>query len=167
MMKAAVILIIVMVFTGFRLNVFAQASPEEGAVKVTLQNLFRAMETRDTILARNMFTKRVTTATVFRDKSGVVQLDQDGSVADFIKAIGSPHAGTWYEEAWDYKIEVDGDFAQAWCDYAFYIDNNFSHCGVDAFHLVKTTDGWKIFHLADTRRKSGCIIPEEIKSKHR
>jgi hypothetical protein len=71
------------------------------------------------------------------------------------------------EEIWNLKIQMDGDFAQAWCEYAFYYQNKFSHCGVDAFHLIKTTEGWKIFHLADTRRKENCIIPEEIKSKHK
>jgi hypothetical protein len=62
-------------------------------------------------------------------------------------------------------IKIDGDFAQAWCDYAFYVGKNFSHCGVDAFQLHKTKEGWKIFHLADTRRRSGCVVPKEIEDK--
>jgi hypothetical protein len=57
--------------------------------------------------------------------------------------------------------------AQAWCDYAFYVDKSYSHCGVDAFQLFKGKDGWKIFHLADTRRKTGCTIPKEIQDKHK
>ena len=41
----------------------------------------------------------------------------------------------------------------------------FSHCGVDAFQLVKTAAGWKIFQLSDTRRKEKCEIPEEISKR--
>ncbi len=64
---------------------------------------------------------------------------------------------------WDPKIEIDGNLAQAWTQYAFYVGKKFSHCGVDAFQLFKGTDGtWKIFQLADTRQKEGCKIPKEI-----
>ena len=55
---------------------------------------------------------------------------------------------------------VDGGIAQVWTDYAFYVGAEFSHCGVDAFHLAKDAFGsWKIMHLMDTRRKEGCIEP--------
>ena len=33
--------------------------------------------------------------------------------------------------------------------------------------LVRTADGWKIFHLADTRRREGCKVPQEIQDKHK
>jgi len=50
-----------------------------------------------------------------------------------------------------------------WASYAFYLGKKFNHCGVDAFHLVKSEDGeWKIFHLADTGQKEGCNIPKKI-----
>jgi hypothetical protein len=93
-------------------------------------------------------------------------LRQEDSVEDFIRAIGTPHEGTWYEEIWNLKINIDGDFAQVWCDYAFYVDNNFSHCGADAMQLVHQHGEWRIFHLADTRRKSTCEVPEDVKKKH-
>ena len=28
--------------------------------------------------------------------------------------------------------------------YDFWIDGKYSHCGIDAFDLVKTSEGWKI-----------------------
>ena len=28
--------------------------------------------------------------------------------------------------------------------YDFWTDGKFSHCGIDAFELIKTVDGWKI-----------------------
>ena len=146
--------------------VFAQSASDQAAVEQTVRNLFVAMEKGDSVLARKVFTEKVTSATVAKDKSGNLTLKQENGVDDFITAIGSPHAGTWFEEAWNMKTQIDGDFAQIWCDYAFYLDKRFSHCGVDAFHLVRTTSGWKIFHIADTRRKTDCIIPDEIKKKH-
>jgi hypothetical protein len=48
---------------------------------------------------------------------------------------------------------VDGPFATYYADYEFWLGERRSHCGVDAFQLVKTDEaGWQIFILADTRR---------------
>ena len=46
-------------------------------------------------------------------------------------------------------------------DYSFYAGERFSHCGIDAFQLFKSADGWKIFQLTDTRRTTGCPAPNE------
>jgi len=150
---------------GNFLPLTAQTSNEDG-VRTCINQLFIAMQKGDSSLARSVFTAEVTLASISRDKSGSVNLERENSIDDFIKAIGTPHQKIWYEEIWNLKIEIDLDLAQAWCDYAFYLDNTFSHCGADAFHLVKTVDGWKIFHLADTRRKVDCKIPREIQSRH-
>jgi hypothetical protein len=56
-----------------------------------------------------------------------------------------------------YEIKVDGDLASAWTPYEFYVGEEFSHCGVNSFQLLKTADGWKIFHIVDTRRKDNCV----------
>jgi hypothetical protein len=45
-------------------------------------------------------------------------------------------------------------------EYAFYVGERLSHCGVDAFQLFKGPDGWRIFEIADTRRSEGCEEPE-------
>ncbi|PIB37583.1 hypothetical protein BFP72_15480 [Reichenbachiella sp. 5M10] len=82
-----------------------------------------------------------------------------GEVSQFLTAIGTAHEFKWIEKSWNYKISVDGGLGQVWCDYAFFAGDSFSHCGVDAFQLVHTTEGWRIFSLADTRRKEACIFP--------
>jgi hypothetical protein len=159
----------VLLCLSFLLMIYQQgfAQTDEDAVKETVATLFKGMQLGDSAVARSAFSKTVTTARVFKDKTGKIILDQEEGVADFMKAIGTPHKETWFEEIWDLNVQIDGEFAQAWCGYAFYLDNTFSHCGVDAFQLVKTADGWKIFHLADTARKSGCKIPENVQNKHK
>jgi len=145
----------------------AQESGEENAVREVITRLFTGMEKGDSAMVHAVFTEQVTLATAFRDKNKNPVLRREASVEDFLKAVGTPHKEVWHEETWNLKVQIDDDFAQAWCDYAFYIDNTFSHCGVDAFQLHKGKDGWKIFHLADTRRKEGCEIPKPVKNKHR
>ena len=41
-------------------------------------------------------------------------------------------------------VLIDGDLATVWTEYTFKIDGELSHTGVDAIHLVRTEDGWKI-----------------------
>jgi hypothetical protein len=150
----------------FCLTSFSSALAQEAEVQKMVETLFVAMEKGDSALARTTFDSEVTTASIFKDKNGKAVVRREEGVSEFLKAIGTPHAEVWYEEIWNVKVQVDGDFAQLWCDYAFYVGKNFSHCGVDAIQLYKTADGWKIFHLADTRRKAPCNVPDEIKKKH-
>lgn len=159
------LLIFSLVLTGT--STFAQSNPEEQRVKEVIIQLFTGFEKGDSAMVHACFAKEVTMATALRDKAGNAALRRESSIEPMLKAIGTPHKEIWYEEIWNVKVEIDGDFAQLWCDYAFYIDNTFSHCGIDAFHLHKGKDGWKIFHLADTRRKDNCVIPQDIQNKHK
>lgn len=117
-------------------------------------------------MVRKCFVAQPSMASVRANKEGKIILSKDGALAGFLKAVGTPHAEKWYEEVWNVRVAIDGQMAQVWCDYAFYLGNKFSHCGVDALHLYKEGSNWKIFHLADTRRSTGCDIPAEIVRKH-
>jgi len=156
----------VILFTACSFFVAAQSPSPDPAITAAVQQLFKGMETGDSALVHAAFARDITMATVRRDKAGNPVLQREASALGFLKAVGTPHPQTWYEEIWDVKVQQDGDFAQVWCDYAFYVGNTFSHCGVDAFQLHKQQDGWKIFHLADTRRTENCTIPKSIQQKH-
>jgi hypothetical protein len=160
-------LFLIFVSTSISLSCFAQPTNEEASVKDVITKLFKSMELGDSAMLRSTFYPHTTLATVIRDKSGNAVLRPESSIAEFAKAVGTPHKEVWHEEIWNVKVQIDGDLAQVWCDYAFYVDKNFSHCGVDAFQLIKSKDGWKIFHLADTRRKAGCNVPGEIMEKYK
>lgn len=164
-MKKPLFLILIVAST----TLFTQAqSTEEAKVTEVVNNLFRAMYTNDTTLFKSVFSNEVTLATVVMSRDGKSSLKREEGIAGFLKAIAKPNPkGALTEETWNSKVQLDGDFAQVWCDYAFYVGNTFSHCGVDAFQLHKSADGWKIFHLADTRRREGCTIPQNILDKHR
>jgi len=56
----------------------------------------------------------------------------------------------------DVEVRVSGGLATVWTGYDLLVDGVFSHCGVDAFQLVRTARGWRILQVADTRRREGC-----------
>lgn len=140
-------------------------SPAEEDVRQIVLSVFEGMRTGDSTMVSAAFSKEAHLYTVVRNKEGETVL-HEGSLQKFLNAIGSPRDQVWNELVWDMEIRIDEGFAQVWTPYAFYLDNQFSHCGVDAFHLVETSAGWKIFQITDTRKKQGCKVPEAIKKKY-
>lgn len=142
----------------------AQSKVDE-AILIPIKNLFLAMEKGDSTLLRTAFHTDVTLITVL-EKEGKFTLRKETDLKGFATSIGTPHTDVYHEPIWDIKTEQDGNFAQVWAKYAFYLGTKFSHCGVDTFQLIKTENGWKIFYLADTRQRVGCNVPEEISKKY-
>lgn len=75
----------------------------------------------------------------------------------FVAAVGRPGA-PWNEQIYDPEIREDAGMATVWTFFTFHLGDNFSHCGVNAFQLVRTGEGWKISGLADSSRRSGCEV---------
>ncbi|NOT77019.1 MAG: hypothetical protein HOP08_19015 [Cyclobacteriaceae bacterium] len=141
---------------------FAQ---EDKKVMEPINRLFEGMKKGDSALAHSAFRPNPSFYTVFVDKTGQPAMKAN-ALGDFLKAIGTPHKDVWNELIWSPKVEIDGNLAQVWVPYGFYVNATFSHCGVDVFNLFKDGTGqWKIFHLADTRQKEACSVPKELTDK--
>lgn len=143
----------------------AQTETQGTAIMQPIVHLFTGMNQGDSAMVRSAFAREVTLATIFTDKTGKVVLRRESSLASFLKAVGTPHPEPWSEPIWETRIEVDGNLAQVWTRYAFYLGRKFSHCGIDAFQLLYDGQEWKIFHLADTRQTTGCQVPESISAQ--
>ena len=91
--------------------------------------------------------------TVLRDRGPALKID---TLEAFIRAVGTPHEAVWDERLRSEEVRIDGPLASVWTEYSFYAGADFSHCGVNAFQLARTADGWRIIALTDTRRRDGC-----------
>lgn len=135
----------------------AQGSPAnaEQEVLAVVNKLFDAMRTRDTAVMRSLFdssARLVTTAS--RDGQPTIRSTR---ITDFISIIGrAPAADTLNETISDTEVRVDDNLATVWTAYDFHVNSRFSHCGYDAFQMVRTPEGWKIIAIADTQRREGC-----------
>lgn len=140
----------------------AQPATAEEEVLAVVQRLFDGMRAADSSMVRSTLhpdTRLVTAG----EAEGGPELGV-GSMDDFVTAVGTPHEEVWDERIWDPEVRIDGHLATVWVSYAFYLGTEFSHCGVDAFQLFDGAEGWKIFQIADTRRREGCEIPEGVSS---
>ena len=128
-------------------------NPEEAAVVAAVEQLFEAMRTGDSAMAR----------AVFHSDARLGRAGEDGisfSPADgFIGMIGRPRDVVYDEPIWDWTVQIDGRLAHMWTKYAFYLGDEFSHCGEESFQLYRSDTGWQITQLIDTMRREDCFYP--------
>lgn len=131
---------------------------QEAEVLAVVNRLFDAMRAGDSATVRAVFHPAATLMTV--PAVGGAPILRTSEVDDFVEAVGTPRSEVWDERIWAPVVQIDGDLATAWMQYAFHVDDRLSHCGVNAFQLFHSPeDGWRIIHIADTRRREGCSAP--------
>src|SRR5574338_72846 len=130
------------------------AETERDAVLAVINQLFDAMRAGDATKLRAVFHP---SAQLFSSsvKDGTPQITVE-SVEAFVNAVTRPHTDVYDERTRNEVVQIDGGFASVWAEYGFYRGKTFSHCGIDAFHLARGADGWKIVSLGDTRRTTSC-----------
>lgn len=145
---------LLVVLTMFLTTHSFSQSPED-SVKQTINKLFDGMRRSDTALLRSAFAPGSILQTVVKNKEAKVFLRTE-PLDSFIAFIARPHKEIYDERISFEMIRIDGELATAWTPYQFYVDEKFSHCGVNSFQLVKLNGKWKIQYLVDTRRKQNC-----------
>ena len=147
--------IILSLFFAVLIQFASFSQTEEQQVEQVIRSLFEGMKSKNADQVAMAFSEDALMQTVIAKPDG----SEVGSnaVADFVKRIATiPETTTLDEQILDYQIRVDGTMASVWTPYRFYVNGNFSHCGVNSFQLVKKAEGWKIVYIIDTRRKENC-----------
>ena len=133
----------------------AMAQTAEQEVEAVIRSLFDGMRQKNATMVADAFYTEGLMQTVQQKPEGTTI--GSNAVADFVKRITTTPEGTTLDERIvSYHIRVDGVMASAWTPYRFYVNDTFSHCGVNSFQLVKMASGWKIVYIIDTRRKEPC-----------
>jgi hypothetical protein len=125
----------------------------EASVRAVVAELFDAMRAGDSTRVRAVFHPEARLHSAVRRGEEIALVE--GSLEEFVTAVGTPHDEVWDERVDDVDVRIDDGLATAWMAYRFYAGETFSHCGVNAIQLVHTPDGWKMLNLVDTRRR-GC-----------
>ena len=150
MKNILLILLCLAAFTGR-----AQEDPEQ-EVRRTIVRFFEGFHKQDSLIMNSVIGPSPVLQTIGRDKEGNTVLRND-AFERLVQAIVSiPDSVKFEERITAYKIRVDGAMASAWTPYEFWLDDQFSHCGVNSFQLYHDGTSWKIIYLIDTRRKEDC-----------
>ena len=126
---------------------------EEAAVVAVVQKFFDAMSARDVEAARAVVLPEGRDHSIREGAEGPII--RSFTHEDFVARLAT---GTekLLERMWEPKVMMHGRIAVLWAPYDFHRDGEFSHCGVDAFTLVKTESGWKISGGVYTVETEGC-----------
>ncbi len=131
-------------------------SAGETAVRQTIDRFFEGYHARDTALMGAVLGENVLLQTVGRSPEGKPVLRSE-VMDDFVASIAAiPDTVQLQEKLLAYHIQIDGDMANAWTPYEFFLRGEFHHCGVNSFQLFHDGEAWKIIYIIDTRRKEGC-----------
>jgi hypothetical protein len=143
----------VLVIFGLLLPVTARAQSDSAQVLAVVRRLFDGMRSADSAMVRSTMASIIRFAEV-NERVTPARIESD-SVEGWLGGVARSNR-QWDERIYDAEVRVDGNLAQVWAPYTFYLNGKISHCGVDAFELLKDASGWKITQLGDTRRRDNC-----------
>lgn len=135
------------------LSTSASAQEETKDVLAVVHEFFDSIEKRDSIMFNGVFLSKAHMYIARPAGDSIQYISRPAVGRSFFKP------GTTYKETMrnkGVKVEVHENIAMAWVPYDFYLNNSFSHCGIDAFTFMKTKQGWKIALIAYTVEKEGC-----------
>lgn len=119
----------------------AQPANERDAVLKAVQVFFDTMTSKDVAGAREILVPQSRFQAV--NLRGDPRPDRSFASEEYLADLQASKA-VMRERIWNPDVRIHGRIATVWAPYDFWIDGKFSHCGIDAFDLVKTDKGWQI-----------------------
>jgi len=130
-----------------------EQNPEEAAVVAVVEQFFDTLVTGDRAVAEAILLPEGLFHAMRQSSDGWA-LGQRTHGAHLGALGAGPDA--LLERMWAPTVLVHERIAVVWTPYDFHINGEFSHCGVDAFTLVKIDDAWKIAGVAYTTEPNDC-----------
>ena len=143
--------ILPVIFLTISLHCFGQRANEEKEVLDVVTSFFTYFEKQDTLALMKIFMKESHDYYVREDGGKVISGGRSSLFFKFSadqvmkeKLRGSP------------EVNIHNRLATVWAPYDFWVNDKIHHCGVDAFTLIKTREGWKIASIGFTVENDKC-----------
>lgn len=134
------------------LTTVAQSTNEKKNVLSIIDQFFSTMENQDSVAFRDLhmagarfyiIAERNDTARALHREVTDFSFDKDEVIKERMRDTGV-------------IVQVQNRIATVWAPYDLWVNNEFSHCGIDVFTLIKTSAGWKIASCSYTIEKNNC-----------
>lgn len=149
-------IIVILLFLSFS-QATAQKSKDKSEVKKIVETFFDGFHKQDSILMKSVVGDNVLLQTTGRNKEGKTIFRTERIEKLYSSIVGIPDSVQFQEKLTSWSIQVDRTMANAWVGYEFWLNGEFSHCGINSFQMVNFDGNWKIVYLIDTRGRTGCI----------
>ncbi|MGS2721562.1 nuclear transport factor 2 family protein [Paraglaciecola aestuariivivens] len=95
------------------------------------------------------------------------RVEADGSISNtnisqFAQKVSQAQASL-DEHLLAIDVQQQDTLASVWTPFAFYVNDQLSHCGSNSFQLIKRNGSWKIHYLIDVTHAGDCT---EFVAKH-
>jgi len=128
----------------------------ENEIKQVIATFFDGFHKQDSTIIKSTVADGVVLQTTGKNPDGKTIFKTE-EFSKFLKSIvGIPETTKFEEKLTSFSIQVDRTMANAWVGYEFWLNGEFSHCGINSFQLINFDGEWKIIYLIDTRGKEGC-----------
>lgn len=128
---------------------------EEKELVAAIDTFFAYFHKADTANIRALFHPKATLKSL-KYKENKTEVSEDNLQGLLLALANLPKTTKIEERLLTYKVQIDADLATVWTPYQFFVNDKLSHCGANAFTLVKVADKWQIVAIIDTRRKEKC-----------
>ncbi len=131
-------------------------TPQEEAGAVA-DKLFEAMKAKNAEAIKATFLPNGQLTALDKPRNGEgFSTTRNYSADAFAKLISESKGGEFIEKMPEKDVRIYGDAAVVTGRYTFHVGDKFSHCGTNAFHLLKTESGWKIANATSTLEFANC-----------
>ena len=134
-------------------------SNEEAKAKIkqVVETFFDGFHKQDSTIIKSTVADEIVLQTTGRNPEGKTIFKTE-EFPKFLKSIvGIPETTKFEEKLTSFSIQVDRTMANAWVGYEFWVNGEFSHCGINSFQFINFDGEWKIIYRIDTRGKEGCM----------
>jgi ketosteroid isomerase-like protein len=128
----------------------ALAQDDKKEVLSLVGKFFDGMSTANSAMIASTMTSDAKLVSAQPDKIGASMTGEA-----FAQRIGA-NKNHLLERIWDPTVLVRGRIATVWAEYDLHVSGKFNHCGIDAFTLLKTDEGWKISGIQYTTETQNC-----------
>lgn len=143
------------------LSALAQKADDSKDALAVVNKLWEAMTAHKPADIVALHTAEAQLVAIMKNKEGKTVI-RTIKAEDFAKNFAEKKAEL-LEDMYAPRVELFGDFAQVTGRYVFFVGGKISHCGVNAFHLVRTDGVWKIAGASSTMEPQGCTEQEKAR----
>jgi hypothetical protein len=158
MNKTVLIFLLIAMFAA---SAFTQKAGDSKEALAVVNKMFAEMEAHNPAGILALYTKEAQLAAVIKTREGK-SVTRTFPVEAFSKNFAEKK-NEIKEDMYDPQVKIFGDLALIWGRYVFFVDGKISHCGINAFHLVRTETGWLVANASTTIDPNSCTDQEKLR----
>lgn len=141
---------------------------DDATARAIADKLFEGMRAKNFNAISSLFIKdgKLTAVDKPRDGKGL-STTRTFTGDEFAKMISEAKAPEFIEKMPEKQVKIYGEAAVVYGRYTFHVGETLSHCGVNAFHLLKEKGEWKIANASTTIEPAGCVTPADQSAENK